>query len=422
MVKQGVQVSLGDDVRAARSSRAARCGPARALGVEGVGRADRHPRARRRRPVQGARLARGDGHAVPRRRRVSARATEDDGGLVVSHARRADLRPRSRSATRRSRSTPVNDSSSSCAARRAPAELALIRNAVDITVRAQKEAIPAVKAGHERVRAPGAHRVHLPAQRRRPAVVLDDRRLGAELHDAALQRRTTASSAPPTSIVMDIGASYKGYAADVTRTVPASGRFSPEQRAIYQLVRDAQKAAERQATLGDARAPDDRLGERRDRARARAAGPHRVAGRDVRLQHRRARRGSASSSGCTTCTASGTASASRCTIPSSTTTPASSSPGSAFTIEPGIYVRERVLDEIPDTPRNREIAARLRRRGHLLPQHRRPHRGRLHRRREGRGVGVAAPREIAEIEALMKAGSTGPAPRDRALVERYRAP
>ena len=32
-----------------------------------------------------------------------------------------------------------------------------------------------------------------------------------------------------------------------------------------------------------------------------------------------------------------------------------------------------------------------------------------------------APREIAEIEALMKAGSTGPAPRDRALVERYKA-
>ena len=31
-----------------------------------------------------------------------------------------------------------------------------------------------------------------------------------------------------------------------------------------------------------------------------------------------------------------------------------------------------------------------------------------------------APREIAELEALMKAGTTGPAPRDRALVERYK--
>ena len=35
-------------------------------------------------------------------------------------------------------------------------------------------------------------------------------------------------------------------------------------------------------------------------------------------------------------------------------------PGSAFTIEPGIYVREHVLEEMPDTPRNREIAAKLR--------------------------------------------------------------
>ena len=34
-------------------------------------------------------------------------------------------------------------------------------------------------------------------------------------------------------------------------------------------------------------------------------------------------------------------------------------PGSAFTIEPGIYVREHVLEEMPDTPKNREIAAKL---------------------------------------------------------------
>ena len=49
---------------------------------------------------------------------------------------------------------------------------------------------------------------------------------------------------------MDIGASYKGYAADVTRTVPASGKFSPQQRAVYEIVRAAQAAAERQAKLG----------------------------------------------------------------------------------------------------------------------------------------------------------------------------
>ena len=49
---------------------------------------------------------------------------------------------------------------------------------------------------------------------------------------------------------MDVGAAYQGYAADVTRTVPVSGRFTPEQRAVYQLVRDAQAAAERLAKPG----------------------------------------------------------------------------------------------------------------------------------------------------------------------------
>jgi Xaa-Pro aminopeptidase len=44
-------------------------------------------------------------------------------------------------------------------------------------------------------------------------------------------------------LLMDVGASYHGHTADVTRTVPASGKFSPEERLIYQLVYDAQEAA-----------------------------------------------------------------------------------------------------------------------------------------------------------------------------------
>lgn len=44
-------------------------------------------------------------------------------------------------------------------------------------------------------------------------------------------------------VVMDVGAEYHGYAADVTRTIPVSGTFSDDQRAIYQLVLDAQEAA-----------------------------------------------------------------------------------------------------------------------------------------------------------------------------------
>jgi Xaa-Pro aminopeptidase len=44
-------------------------------------------------------------------------------------------------------------------------------------------------------------------------------------------------------VVVDIGAEYGGYSADVTRTYPVSGKFSPRQREIYQIVLDAQKAA-----------------------------------------------------------------------------------------------------------------------------------------------------------------------------------
>lgn len=44
-------------------------------------------------------------------------------------------------------------------------------------------------------------------------------------------------------VLIDAGCEYQGYAADITRTFPVSGRFSAEQRALYDLVLDAQLAA-----------------------------------------------------------------------------------------------------------------------------------------------------------------------------------
>jgi Xaa-Pro aminopeptidase len=43
-------------------------------------------------------------------------------------------------------------------------------------------------------------------------------------------------------IVMDCAAACRGYASDVTRTFPASGTFAPEQRAIYEIVLEAELA------------------------------------------------------------------------------------------------------------------------------------------------------------------------------------
>lgn len=47
----------------------------------------------------------------------------------------------------------------------------------------------------------------------------------------------------PTDLVLiDAGCELEGYAADITRTFPVCGKFSPEQKAIYQLVLDTQQA------------------------------------------------------------------------------------------------------------------------------------------------------------------------------------
>src|SRR5918999_1824377 len=120
---------------------------------------------------------------------------------------------------------------------KSPTELAFIRQAVDITVRAHNEVLRALE--------PGMNEFELQALieytfRRngadRPAFASI---VGSGPNATTLHYNTNDRFIEPGDmIVMDIGASYKSYSADVTRTLPASGTFSPEQRAIYQLVRD----------------------------------------------------------------------------------------------------------------------------------------------------------------------------------------
>jgi len=44
-------------------------------------------------------------------------------------------------------------------------------------------------------------------------------------------------------VVLDVAGEYAHYAADITRTLPVNGRFTPRQREIYEIVLGAQKAA-----------------------------------------------------------------------------------------------------------------------------------------------------------------------------------
>lgn len=56
-------------------------------------------------------------------------------------------------------------------------------------------------------------------------------------------------------LLMDVGAEYDHYTADITRTFPVNGKFTPDQAALYQIVYDAQeavaKATKPGATLSD---------------------------------------------------------------------------------------------------------------------------------------------------------------------------
>lgn len=51
-------------------------------------------------------------------------------------------------------------------------------------------------------------------------------------------------------VLMDLGAEYHGYTADVTRTIPANGKFTPEQKAIYDIVYNAQEAGIEASVVG----------------------------------------------------------------------------------------------------------------------------------------------------------------------------
>lgn len=285
--------------------------------------------------------------------------------------------------------------------RKSPAELSLIKRAVDITVLAQREAMRAMRAPmHEyeiealiesTFRRNGAERPSF-------ASIVGSGPNSTTLHYSVNDRLMQ----PGDVVVMDIGASFDGYSADVTRTVPTNGVYSAEQRQVYQIVRDAQAAAERNAKPGtpanvmsdsataviaaglarlgliesptatyDAVAPDGSLRQAPQVTLYYMHGLGHGIGLEVHDPEQFYYTGTIAE-------------------------------GSAFTIEPGIYVRQNLLEILADTPRNRSLIAKLR-----------PAVERF------RNIGVRieddyivtdkglewisrAPREIDEIEALMK--------------------
>jgi Xaa-Pro aminopeptidase len=220
-------------------------------------------------------------------------------------------------------------------------------------------------------------------------------------------------------LVMDIGASYNGYAADITRTVPVNGRFSTEQRAIYEIVLAAQKAAEQQARVGMTM---QRLNQAATRVIA--DGLARL-GLIESAQATYDCRGGASVGTCPQVGlfyihGLGHGIGLDVHDPESGYTSGFVN-GSAFTIEPGIYVRHDVLQYLPDTPRNRQLISRIR---PVVERYRnigvRIEDDYFVTQAGVERVSAGAPREIDEIEALMARESLWNRERRPEMVEWYR--
>jgi Xaa-Pro aminopeptidase len=120
-------------------------------------------------------------------------------------------------------------------------EIRMLRRAIDITTAAHRAAMRSARPGmHEyeleaviefNFRLGGAERVGFPS-------IVGSGPNSVVLHYDKSRRMMEEGDL----VVMDIGAEYSYYTADVTRTIPASGRFTERQRRIYTLVLGAQQA------------------------------------------------------------------------------------------------------------------------------------------------------------------------------------
>jgi Xaa-Pro aminopeptidase len=125
---------------------------------------------------------------------------------------------------------------------KSPAEIALMRKAAEISAQAHIRAMKFCK--------PGVNEYQLEAEimhefqsngARHPAYtsIVGGGENACILHYIANDQKVKDGDL----VLIDAGAEYNYYAADITRTFPANGRFSDEQRAIYELVLKSQLAA-----------------------------------------------------------------------------------------------------------------------------------------------------------------------------------
>jgi len=123
-----------------------------------------------------------------------------------------------------------------------PGEVALIRKATDASVEAHLAALKATK--------PGAWEYEVAAR-----MMYEFQRLGCEwpayppivgsgFYSTVLHYgQNSKQMAEGEVVVMDVAGAYGGYSSDITRTLPASGKFTPRQKEIYEIVLSAADAS-----------------------------------------------------------------------------------------------------------------------------------------------------------------------------------
>lgn len=124
---------------------------------------------------------------------------------------------------------------------KSPFELKLLQHAIDITTEAQMRAM--ATAGRAKMEYEVQAEIEYIYRKRNadywgyPSIV------GCGENATTLHYEESQGAVKPGNLLlMDVGAEYEHYTADVTRTFPVNGKFTKEQAEIYQIVYDAQEA------------------------------------------------------------------------------------------------------------------------------------------------------------------------------------
>jgi Xaa-Pro aminopeptidase len=131
-----------------------------------------------------------------------------------------------------------------------PEEITLLRKAINITCKAQNELMRALEPGMTEYQTEaileyffkkeGAEHCGFPSIQ------------GAAENSCVLHYNTNRRKTQDGDMfVSDVGAEYHGYTADVTRTMPVNGKFSHEQKIIYNIVLEAQNAGIKACKAGN---------------------------------------------------------------------------------------------------------------------------------------------------------------------------